>query len=157
MRLLKLLLLASSLLAAAAGTLDAQVYSDTALQNSSGNYARVVPFALVTLCAPSDTNTPCVTKVNTYTDQTLTTLCAQSANPNGAPTGGTNCNNPGTADANGNYTAFLQPGIYRVCTYAQNYFCFLKQLGGVTLTSPQLGDTIRYNVNGDSSWDPVNA
>jgi hypothetical protein len=35
---------------------------------------------------------------------------------------------------------------------------FVSTVGGqVTLTAPNLGDIPRYNVNGDSAWDPVNA
>jgi hypothetical protein len=117
------------ILALSCAPLVAQTYTSTVLQNSSGNYARVVPNAPITVCASSDLASPCTTKVTTYTDQTLSVACTLSANAPGAPSSGTGCNNPGSADANGNFSVFLPSGTYRICSYAQNYQCS-------TFTSP---------------------
>jgi hypothetical protein len=106
----------------------AQTYSDTALQNSSGNYARVVPFAPVTVCLSSDNAIPCTHTITTYTDQTLTTPCTLTSGGNGGPTSGTGCNNPGIADSNGNFTVFAGAGFYKVCVFSFNYLCTLKQI-----------------------------
>lgn len=107
-----------------------QAYSGSVLQNSPGNYARVVPFGQVEVCPGTDTNTPCASFANTYTDATLVTACAKSSTSgvlSGAPTSGTGCNNPGIADANGNFQLYLNPvtgnGAYRICTFAQNWIC----------------------------------
>lgn len=108
-----------------------QTYSDTALQNSSGNYARIVPFAPVTVCASSDVAVPCTNKVSTYTTQALATPCTLTGG-NGGATSGIGCNNPGLADANGNYTVFIAAGTYRICVYAQNYSCLLKTVASGT-------------------------
>ena len=107
-----------------------QAYSSTAMQNSNGEYARAVPFAPVTVCIASDLNVPCTNKAATYTDQTLAVACGVSNNSPGAPTSGATCNNPGVSDANGNFTLFLNAGVYRMCVYAQNYQCVTISMGG---------------------------
>jgi hypothetical protein len=108
---------------------EAQVYTGTALQNSGGNIARIVPFAPVTVCVATDTAVPCTQKAVIFTDETLSTQCTASGG-NGAPLSGAGCNNPGLADANGNFTLFATPGVYRVCTFAQNYQCVKVSTGG---------------------------
>jgi hypothetical protein len=116
-------ILVFSLILAASGA-SAQSYPGVALQNSSGNYARIVPSAPVTICEVTDTAVPCTIKAPTYTNQTRSLACTLSNNAIGAPTSGTNCNNPGVADANGNWVVFLAPGNYKACVYAQNYQCW---------------------------------
>src|SRR6266496_1424859 len=98
------------ILALACAPAFSQTYSSTAMQNSPGNYARVVPLAPVTVCASSDLATPCTTKVTIYSDETLGTPCTLSANQIGQPISGTGCNNPGIADASGNFSVFLPAG-----------------------------------------------
>lgn len=140
-------------------TVFAQTYSDVALQNSSSNYARVVPFAVVTVCASTDAATPCTNRITTYTDQTLTAPCTListisfgNSGGNGGPTSGTNCNNPGLADANGNFTVFAPVGLYRVCILSQNYVCLLKTIaaftgGSSTITGSGTANTLPIWVN----------
>src|SRR5579872_2138333 len=105
-----------------------QVYTGTALQNSAGNVARIVPFAPVTVCASTDTNVPCTAKSTIFTDATLSIPCTLTTGT-GAPLSGSGCNNPGIADANGNFTFFATPGNYRICSYAQNYVCVMVPAG----------------------------
>lgn len=100
----------------------AESYTSIVLQNPSKD-TRVAPNALVMLCSTPDLNVPCTTTATTYIDQTLTHTCTLNKSPNGAPTSGTGCNNPGLTDSNGSFTVFMAPGNYRLCTYAQNYVC----------------------------------
>ena len=135
MKKLLLLLALSFAVTFAPIPLCAQSYTGLALQNSPGVYARVVPFAPVTVCAVGDTQVPCVQRVAIYSDQTLTTQCSLNANGNGAPLSGATCNNPGLADANGNFTFFAPPTTYRICVYAQNYLCQVVSAGGSGFTA----------------------
>jgi hypothetical protein len=138
---------------------DAQVYTGTALQNSAGNVARVVPFAPVTVCLATDTAVPCTQKALTFTDETLVTQCSATGG-NGAPLGGTGCNNPGIADANGNFTFFATPGVYRVCTFAQNYQCVKVSTGGSGGSSFACGTTNNPGIplwNGTACLIDINA
>lgn len=115
-----------------------QAYSSSVLQNSPGNYGRPVPFASVMVCPITDIGTPCTSRTTTYTDYTLTTACTVSSGSGvltGAPTSGTGCNNPGTADANGNFTLYVPTGQYRFCSYAGGWLCQNTSVGGsVALT-----------------------
>jgi hypothetical protein len=143
---------------------SAQLYTGTALQNSGGNIARIVPFAPVTVCVASDTAVPCTSKAATFTDSTLGTPCTLGGG-NGAPLSGTGCNNPGIADANGNFTFFAASGNYRICTFAQNYQCSLVSTGGLggincpvgSVALPYFNGTITVcdsnaNFDGNVTW-----
>lgn len=143
---------------------SAQVYTGTALQNSGGNIARIVPFAPVTVCAATDTAVPCTVKGATFTDVTLTTPCTLSTG-NGGPLSGTGCNNPGIADANGNFTFFAAAGNYRICTFAQNYQCVIVPAGSsgggfVCGTTPTPGlpywNGSTCAIDTGATFDPVN-
>lgn len=140
------------------GTCFGQVITDTALQNSAGNYARVVPFAPITVCAANDANVPCASVVTTYTSSTLGTACSLVSGGNGGPTSGTGCNNPGIADANGNFTVYVPGGQYTVCAYSVTWICVQKN-GGLGISTganaPKVGDITRWNINGDNLWDAV--
>lgn len=143
---------------------SAQVYTGTALQNSGGNIARIVPFAPVTVCAATDTAVPCTVKGATFTDVTLTTPCTLSTG-NGGPLSGTGCNNPGIADANGNFTFFAAAGNYRICTFAQNYQCVIVPAGSsgggfVCGTTPTPGlpywNGSTCAIDTGATFDPIN-
>lgn len=108
-RLLLLLLLASPAYA--------QVYSQMAIQNTTGNWLKASPGALVYLCSISTTSNNCLAGIGTvplYTDQTLTATTP----------------NPITADGNGNYTLFATTGLYLQCIKAITSFCQDIQVGG---------------------------
>jgi hypothetical protein len=110
-----------------------QAYSSTALQNSPGNYSRAVPYAQITLCVSTDTAVPCTQKAVTFVDDSLTTQCGQktaSGVLTGNPAWGANCNNPGLADAVGNFTIYATAGNYRLCVYAQLWACQEISIGG---------------------------
>ncbi len=110
-----------------------QAYSDSVTQNSPGNYGRPVPYASVQVCSIGDTAVPCTQKTQTFTDDSLSVACTQSAGSGvltGAPSSGANCNNPGIADANGNFTIYVAPGQYTICTYANNWLCQKVSIGG---------------------------
>lgn len=130
---MKNIILVFSLVLSAIGA-SAQSKDSVALQNSSGNYARIVSSAPVTICVSTDTAVPCTVKAPTYTDAARGTPCTLSNNAIGAPTSGTNCNNPGAADTNGNWVVFLAPGNYIACVYAQNYRCGPFSVGSVSTT-----------------------
>lgn len=157
------LLLALCALACASVCAHAQVYTGTALQNSAGNIARIVPFAPVTVCSSTDTAVPCTQKATTYTDTTLGVPCSLT-NGNGAPLSGSGCNNPGIADANGNFTFFAAAGNYRICTFAQNYQCVMVPAGSSangficgTILTPGLPywNGTQCALDGGASFDPV--
>jgi hypothetical protein len=162
----RLALLALACAFACALPASAQLYTGVALQNSAGNTARIVPFAPVTVCAASDTAVPCTSKAATFTDSTLGTPCTLGGG-NGAPLSGANprCNNPGIADANGNFTFFAAAGNYRICTFAQNYLCSLVSTGGLggincpvgSVALPYFNGTITVcdsnaNFDGNVTW-----
>jgi hypothetical protein len=139
---MKNIILVFSLILAAIGA-SAQSYPGVALQNSSGNYARIVASAPVTICVATDTAVPCTIKAPTFTDQTRSFACSLSNNAIGAPTSGTNCNNPGVADTNGNWVVFPAPGNYIACVYAQNYKC-----GPFSVGVTSVGTTLTLQTNG---------
>lgn len=116
-----------------------QAYSSSVTQNSPGNYGRPVPYATVVVCAVGDTAVPCTQKSVTYTTTSLATQCTMNAASGvltGSPTSGTNCNNPGIADINGNFTIFVTPGQYMICTYANTWLCQPQSIGTSTNANP---------------------
>lgn len=136
------------------GLASAQTYSDTALTNSQGNYARAIPYAVITLCASTDTP-PCAHPVTTYQSQALGPACTLvSGGPgvgNGGPTSGTNCNNPGLADAQGNFTFFAPVGLYKVCIYNVNWICQLKVVPSSSGSGSGGGNPILENCTPDQT------
>lgn len=103
-----------------------QVFTNLALQNSPGGYAKIAPYAQIQLCYSTDSGIPCTNKAPTFTTDALSTTCALSSASGmipGNPTSGTGCNNPGSADSDGNFTLFATAGLYRLCITSGTVKC----------------------------------
>jgi hypothetical protein len=72
---------------------------DGEAKRNQGTYLQAIPSASVKICGASATGTPCSPGATLYTDATL-----------GTSTGSSTL----TADANGNYHFYAQPGLYKI-------------------------------------------
>lgn len=100
---------ATGVISPAASTGIGIVKHEIAFSNSSGNFAKLIPQALITVCPSASTGTPCSPTATIYTGPDLATEMT----------------NPFMADANGNFTFWLDPnlnnGKYKVSVTKSGY------------------------------------
>jgi len=122
----------------------AQVRSDIAIQNTSGNWLKAIPGARIYVCNSSATNTQCLQGVaggqtiTVYTDSNLSVTTTQ----------------PIVADSQGNYTVFAAAGIYLECVISATSLCrkiVIPSSGGTPGGSNQ---QVQFNNSGAFGGDP---
>ena len=114
---------------------------------------------VLAVCHSPANQVPCTNYATTFTSSGVPCSNGSQDTPDPQPS---NCQ--ATGDAQGNIGFWAPPGQYDYTVCIQNSVTCLGPYtvtlggvaGGVTSASPQLGDTVRWNVNGDSAWDPVN-
>jgi hypothetical protein len=123
----------------------------TALKNING-IVMPIANATVTVCAAGASGIPCSPAL-------VGAIFSNAALSNAL-------SNPFTSDPYGNYQFAANPSTYATVTVTvtasgytgQSYQVSLAVPGAIAVgaNNAQLGDTLRYNVNGDGSWDAVN-
>lgn len=114
---------------------------------------------VIAVCNSPANQVPCTNYATTYTSAGAACSNGSQDTPDPQPSA---CQS--TGDAQGNIGFWARPGQYDYTVCIQNSTTCLGPYtvtlggvsGGVTSASPQYGDAPRYNVNGDSAWDPVN-